>query len=48
MPWGLSTNKRRIHRDLLSIHEKYGPVVRIAPDELSFVNAQAIQDIYAR
>lgn len=48
MPWVLSMNKRRIHRDLLSIHEKYGPVVRIAPDELSFVNAQAIQDIYAR
>ena len=28
------------------LHERYGPVVRIAPDELSFIDAQAWQDIY--
>ena len=31
-----------VHR----LHEEYGPVVRIAPDELSFISAQARQDIY--
>nr|POF12679.1 cytochrome p450 monooxygenase hmp1 [Quercus suber]POF12682.1 cytochrome p450 monooxygenase hmp1 [Quercus suber] len=29
-----------------SLHAKYGPVVRIAPRELSFANAEAWQDIY--
>ena len=29
-----------------ALHEKYGPVVRLAPNELSFIEAQAWQDIY--
>ncbi|KAI1411113.1 cytochrome P450 [Hypoxylon sp. FL1857] len=28
------------------LHDKYGPVVRVAPDELSFVESQAWKDIY--
>jgi hypothetical protein len=28
------------------MHEKYGPVVRLAPDELSFASADAWKDIY--
>lgn len=32
--------------EVLRLHEKFGPVVRIAPDELSFISAQARQDIY--
>ncbi|KAI0836314.1 cytochrome P450 [Hypoxylon sp. FL0890] len=28
------------------LHEKYGPVVRIAPNELSFIESQAWKDIY--
>lgn len=28
------------------IHEKYGEVVRLAPDEISFANEQAWTDIY--
>lgn len=31
---------------LLPLHEKYGPVVRIAPDELSFTHEDAWKDIY--
>lgn len=31
---------------LLPLHEKYGPVVRIAPDELSFTHPDAWKDIY--
>lgn len=33
--------------DYVALHEKYGPIVRIAPRELSFVgNAQTFRDIY--
>lgn len=31
--------------DMLDLHKKYGQVVRIAPDELSFANPQAWNDI---
>ena len=30
------------------LHQRYGPVVRLAPNELSFINAQAWYDIYDR
>ncbi|KAJ0109581.1 hypothetical protein J7T55_014143 [Diaporthe amygdali] len=30
----------------LPLHEKYGPVIRIAPDELSFTHPDAWKDIY--
>jgi cytochrome P450 len=30
-----------------SLHEKYGQVVRVAPDELSFIDKQAWRDIYS-
>lgn len=29
-----------------SLHEKYGPVVRIAPNELSFTSWAAVKEIY--
>ncbi|OTB02487.1 hypothetical protein M426DRAFT_322583 [Hypoxylon sp. CI-4A] len=31
---------------LLDLHRKYGPIVRIAPGELSFNSAQSFKDIY--
>lgn len=31
---------------VLAMHERYGPIVRIAPNELSFIDAQAWKDIY--
>ncbi|POS72720.1 isotrichodermin C-15 hydroxylase [Diaporthe helianthi] len=31
---------------VLALHEKYGPVVRVAPDELSFIEPEAWKDIY--
>ncbi|KAI4104269.1 MAG: hypothetical protein LQ339_003888 [Xanthoria mediterranea] len=31
----------------MSLHAKYGPVVRAGPDELSFIGPRAWQDIYA-
>ena len=36
-----------IDNKLIELHAKYGPVVRISPDELSFKDEQAWKDIYA-
>ncbi|KAK1760281.1 cytochrome P450 [Echria macrotheca] len=35
-------------RDILRLHRRYGPVVRIAPNELSFGTPEAWRDIYGR
>ena len=32
--------------DMTSIHEKYGDIVRLAPDEVSFATKEAWQEIY--
>jgi cytochrome P450 len=34
--------------DVHNFHDKYGAVVRIAPNELSFITEQALRDIYLR
>jgi cytochrome P450 len=34
------------HLDAAALHDRYGPVVRIGPNELSFITAQAFRDIY--
>lgn len=34
------------HDDVLKLHEKYGPVVRIAPNEVSFVDRKALLVLY--
>lgn len=33
---------------MLKLHEKYGPVVRVAPEELSFSSVQSWKDIYGQ
>jgi cytochrome P450 len=35
------------HLKLHAMHERYGPVVRVAPDELSFIDPEAWKDIYS-
>ncbi|PQE07705.1 benzoate 4-monooxygenase cytochrome P450 protein [Rutstroemia sp. NJR-2017a BVV2] len=42
----LSMMRGRLDIDLRALHEKYGEVVRFAPDEVSFITAQAWRDIY--
>lgn len=32
--------------DVIGLHQKYGPVVRIAPDEVSFVDESALKQLY--
>jgi len=34
------------HQDILDLHDKYGPVVRIAPNEISFVDKDALVHVY--
>jgi cytochrome P450 len=46
IPGQLSVLRGRNHLDILALHERYGPVVRISPNELAFNTAQAFRDIY--
>jgi benzoate 4-monooxygenase len=39
--WSLQIDKK-----LFALHEKYGPIVRIGPNELSFYGADAVAPIY--
>lgn len=32
--------------DVIALHEKYGPVVRIAPNQVSFVDQHALKELY--
>lgn len=41
-----SLSRGTIAQDTLSLHEKYGDVVRIAPDELSFIQPENWSAIY--
>jgi hypothetical protein len=34
------------HQDILDLHNQYGPVVRISPNEVSIVNVDALQAVY--
>lgn len=36
-----------MHREVLKIHEEYGPVVRIGPSEVSFIDSASWKDIYS-
>lgn len=46
LPYALALLRGEYVHDIYSIHERYGDVVRIAPNELSFANGQARQDIH--
>ena len=35
-----------LHKDITDIHRKYGAIVRIAPDEVSIADPEAIRVIY--
>ncbi|KAK3386864.1 putative cytochrome P450 [Podospora didyma] len=45
-PFSYWFNSGRQPYKILDLHRKYGPVVRVAPNELSFNSAQSWQDIY--
>lgn len=41
----LSTASTRTHLDHIELHKKYGPIVRIAPDELSLASPEAARTL---
>ncbi|KAF7930323.1 uncharacterized protein EAE98_004724 [Botrytis deweyae] len=46
LPYAISLSRGNLVHDTWAIHTKYGKVVRLAPDELSFIDGQAWHDIY--
>ncbi|KAI7773754.1 hypothetical protein LA080_009997 [Diaporthe eres] len=48
LPWGFSFMAGRMHESLMDLHNKYGTVVRVAPDELSFSSPDAWEEVYGR
>lgn len=46
VPYLRSTIRGTIVRDIQKLHSQYGPVVRIAPDELSYITPEASKPIY--
>jgi hypothetical protein len=36
-----------LHKDITAAHRKYGPIFRIAPDEVSISDPEAIKTVYA-
>lgn len=48
IPHELGLARGRIIKDLATLHDKYGDVVRVSPNALSFIHPNAWQDIYAR
>jgi hypothetical protein len=34
------------HQDILDLHHQYGPVVRVSPNEVSFVDQAALEQVY--
>nr|QFQ50475.1 P450 monooxygenase [Aspergillus pachycristatus] len=47
VPYLRSTIRGTIVRDIQRLHDQYGPIVRIAPDELSYITPDAARSIYA-
>lgn len=46
LPFLYATLRGTLATDVLALYERYGPVVRLAPNELAFSSAQAWKDIY--
>jgi hypothetical protein len=47
LPHSIAVSREGLDPYLCRIHERYSDVVRIAPDESSFVNPDALRDIYS-
>jgi len=46
IPFVIFSTRGTLHYKIAELHEKYGPVVRIAPNELSYTSEDAWTDIY--
>jgi hypothetical protein len=48
IPWCWYQYKGVCHRRILELHEEFGPSVRVAPTEMSYVNDTAWKEIYGQ
>jgi len=48
IPFFYNLARGRLHSRIHELHEKYGPVVRLAPGEISFITESAWADIYLK
>lgn len=48
LPYAYACATGHGHLKLLALHKKYGDIVRVAPDELSFSSPDAWKEIYGR
>ncbi|KAF5518689.1 Cytochrome P450 monooxygenase hmp1 [Colletotrichum aenigma] len=48
LQWGFSFMAGNMHNSLMDIHTKYGPIVRVGPNELSYAIPEAWDDVYGR
>lgn len=48
LPSVIRVGRGYMHHDLLAMHKKYGPVVRISPTQLAFFHPDSWRDIYGR
>ncbi|KAF2109486.1 cytochrome P450 [Lophiotrema nucula] len=46
IPYVISLLQGSLNRDMLELHRRYGDIIRLAPDELSFATEDAWRDIY--
>lgn len=46
IPHSYGIIRGEIHKDILRLHETYGDVVRVSPNELAFQNVEAWEEIY--
>lgn len=45
IPYTLSILRGRLHTDTAALHRRYGPVIRVAPNELAFADPSAWKDV---
>ncbi|KAL2276001.1 hypothetical protein FJTKL_01403 [Diaporthe vaccinii] len=45
LPYTLSILNGRLHTDTAALHRRYGPVVRVAPNELAFADPSSWKDV---
>ncbi|GJD02291.1 cytochrome P450 CYP11/CYP12/CYP24/CYP27 subfamilies [Colletotrichum higginsianum] len=48
IPYALACATGQAHRKVLRLHERYGDIVRVAPDELSICSPEAWKEVFGR
>ncbi|KAL0938610.1 trichothecene c-15 hydroxylase [Colletotrichum truncatum] len=46
IPYTRSYLSGQVHRDILKLHQEYGPIVRVAPNELAYNHPDAWKDLH--